>query len=69
MNRSINPYLGSIIGRTTNRISNSVFILNGVTYTLDKNDGENSLHGGFSGFDMVANSSLKIEECFINILN
>jgi aldose 1-epimerase len=53
VNRSINPYFGSIIGRTSNRITNGEFILNGIKYNLEKNNGKNNLHGGFSGFDMV----------------
>ena len=44
-------YLGSIVGRYANRIGNSVFELNGKTYKMDKNDGENSLHGGVKAFD------------------
>lgn len=46
-----NPYyLGSTIGRFANRITKSQFTLDGETYHLDKNDGENTNHGGFSGF-------------------
>ena len=43
-------YLGSTIGRFANRIANAQFKLNGKTYGLDKNDGENSNHSGYSGF-------------------
>ncbi|GAP71277.1 aldose 1-epimerase [Candidatus Symbiothrix dinenymphae] len=46
-----NPfYLGSTIGRFANRISNAQFTLDGTTYQLEKNDGANTNHGGFSGF-------------------
>lgn len=44
-------YYGAFIGRVGNRISNGKFVLNGKEYTLDKNNGENSLHGGFEGYD------------------
>jgi len=44
-------YLGSTVGRFANRISNAGFELNGKTYQLDKNDGRNSNHGGFNGFN------------------
>ena len=44
-------YLGATIGRVGNRIGGAVFSLNGKTYTLAKNDGENHLHGGKEGFD------------------
>jgi aldose 1-epimerase len=47
------PYFGATIGRYANRIGGAKFILNGKTHTLDKNDGANSLHGGFHGFDKV----------------
>jgi aldose 1-epimerase len=47
------PYFGATIGRYANRIGGAKFTLNGKTYTLDKNDGANSLHGGFHGFDTV----------------
>ncbi|MFP3155678.1 galactose mutarotase [Lachnospiraceae bacterium ZAX-1] len=43
-------FQGAVIGRHANRIGNSSFTLNGVSYQLEKNNGENHLHGGSNGF-------------------
>ncbi|KAG4076958.1 hypothetical protein HA402_015945 [Bradysia odoriphaga] len=48
---STNPYFGATIGRVCNRIGQAKFSLNGSEYRLAKNNGENTLHGGFIGFD------------------
>lgn len=44
-------FLGATVGRFANRIGNARFTLNGVTYQIAKNDGENVCHGGLKGFD------------------
>ena len=44
-------YLGATVGRYCNRIGGAAFQLNGKTYSLFANDGENTLHGGKDGFD------------------
>jgi aldose 1-epimerase len=55
-----NTYFGAIIGRYANRIANHSFTMsctgcsnNGTTYTLDANNGNNTLHGGYLGWNTV----------------
>ncbi|MCI8371035.1 MAG: galactose mutarotase [Lachnospiraceae bacterium] len=43
-------FLGATIGRNANRIGKARFIMGGTEYTLDVNDGNNNLHGGFDGY-------------------
>ena len=47
------PYFGSTVGRYANRIGGAKFELDGKTYQLTANNGENQLHGGAKGFDAV----------------
>ena len=44
-------YQGALIGRFANRIGGASFSLNGATYHVGANEGKNTLHGGFCGFN------------------
>ena len=46
-------FLGACVGPVANRIGGAAFTLDGVDYELEKNDGENTLHGGFLGIDRL----------------
>uniref|UniRef100_UPI0040476332 aldose epimerase family protein n=1 Tax=Mariniflexile sp. TaxID=1979402 RepID=UPI0040476332 len=50
---SSEPYFGATIGRVGNRIAKGKFSLNGKKYSIPLNNGKNTLHGGFKGFQYV----------------
>ncbi|MBV9669349.1 MAG: galactose mutarotase [Acidobacteriales bacterium] len=56
------PHFGGTIGRYANRIAHGEFKLNGQTYKLPKNNGENTLHGGDVGFDRVVWNAKEIPD-------
>ncbi|RZC58682.1 hypothetical protein C5167_005989 [Papaver somniferum] len=46
-------YFGALVGRVANRISGARFDINGKTYKVFPNEGNNTLHGGHRGFGDV----------------
>ncbi len=56
------PHFGCITGRVAGRISNASFTIDGVNYSLEKNNGNNCLHGGFDGLDKKLWTVDKIED-------
>jgi len=61
------------VGRVANRIAKAKFTLDGVTYQLAVNNGENSLHGGVLSFGKVVWQAhvilMVLKSCFQMILN
>jgi aldose 1-epimerase len=43
-------YFGATVGRYANRIAGARFALEGIVHEVDRNDGDNCLHGGTGGF-------------------
>lgn len=42
------------MGRVANRIAKGLFVVDGVQYKLDTNNGPNAIHGGLQGFSKVS---------------
>jgi aldose 1-epimerase len=62
---------GGTVGRYANRIAHAKFTLDGTTYTLEKNDGDNHLHGGFNkriwtAKDVSSNAGLALELTYLS---
>jgi aldose 1-epimerase len=62
------PHFGSTMGRYANRIGKATFELNGVKYTLVRNNGANHIHGGLKAFDKVVWSVIEPESKLGNSL-
>lgn len=58
---AVQDFFGVTVGRFANRIARGTFTLDGKTYRLPLNNGENSLHGGGDGFDRRLWRVLSIE--------
>lgn len=43
-------FFGTVVGRFANRIANASFTIQGVEYSVEKNEGKNHLHGGSTHF-------------------
>ena len=57
-----NPYIGVTVGRFANRIKDASFKVNGKSCSIDANEGNNSLHSGFRGFDKLLWKTESYEE-------
>ena len=64
-------FIGAIIGRYANRIKNGSFKIDNTKINVDKNIGNNHLHGGFSGFNKKVwkVKSIKRKDSLTLILN
>jgi aldose 1-epimerase len=61
------PYYGATIGRYGNRIAKGKFKLEGKEYTLVKNNGPNTLHGGKPGFQEVVWDAKMIDSATLEL--
>ena len=59
---------GAAIGRYANRIAGGSFEIDGTVYNLPKNDGDNTLHGGPTGWQYQVYEVVEADESHIKIL-
>lgn len=59
--KSAERYYGALIGPFANRIANGKFTLEGQEYTLNTNNGANTLHGGKPGFESVVWDAIQVD--------
>lgn len=60
-------FFGAIVGRYGNRIAKGAFKLGGKQYTLFKNNGPNSLHGGKKGFGAVVWDAKQLSDSSVEL--
>ena len=63
-----NPgYLNALIGRTAGRIHKGQVTLDGTTYSLNKNESTNTLHGGVVGIDKKVWKLVEVKESPLSV--
>lgn len=55
-------YFGALVGRYANRIAKGTFSLDGKTYHLPINNGQNTLHGGPGGFPNIVWNAKQLDD-------
>ncbi|XP_074097509.1 galactose mutarotase isoform X2 [Cotesia typhae] len=65
-----NPYFGATVGRVANRISKGKFKVDGIEFTVSKNIGDNTLHGGFKGWNSkIWESTIRNDSLVMTLLS
>lgn len=67
-----NPnFFGALVGRSANRIGGAEVDISGTVYQLDKNNGENNLHGGYNSltFQVMSSEARIVEGCPLLLLS